>query len=793
MQLRHMMPFAGILCLAGALAQDKPANAQAPSVSAPVIKTETKLVLVDTVVADKKGNYIRDLALKDFRVWEDNKEVTVKSFSFEGDPNSPSNSQKHYLVLFFDNSTMEPGDQVQARKAAAKFIDGNAGPNRLIAIVNFGGSVRIAQNFTGDAERLKQVVAGVKTSAVSPNAQPRTVEVASLGMPTLGNAESDFGARSVMLALRSMAKNLASVPGRKTLIFLTSGFAMTEEVRSELTAVIDTCNKSNVAVYPIDVRGLVAGGGIGGPAAMTSPVGAPQARLLRAAFSFGAIGSFTSFGNSFLPQHAGGGGGGGAAGGGGGGGGARPGGGGAAGGGAAGGGTTGGGGRGGNTGGTTGGGGKGGTGGTTGGGRGGNTGGNTGGGRGGSGGGGRGPVGNILGQPYANNPYNQSRMLIPNFPPSATTNQAVLYALAEGTGGFVIVNTNDLVGGLEKIGREQNEYYVLGYSPGDSPEGSCHTLRVKVDRGGTVVRARSGYCNIRPVDFLAGNAVEKDLENRVAGSATGNVKASMQAPFFYTSPNIARVDMAMEIPADAISFEKAKKKFHSEVNILGIAYRPDGTVGARFSDTVKLDLDNKKELEAFKEQPLYYENQFEAAPGKYNLKVAFSAGGENFGKLEAPLEIDSFDGKKLALSAVALSKESRAVGDSETGLDAELLEGRKPLVVQGRQITPAGTNRFKKTDPAIIYAEIYEPLLLTEHPPVVGIQLRVLDRKTGEAKQDSGVMNVAPLIRAGNSVIPVGLKLPINSLASGGYRAEVKAIDSAGNTSVARVADFDLE
>ncbi len=228
-------------------------------------------------------------------------------------------------------------------------------------------------------------------------------------------------------------------------------------------------------------------------------------------------------------------------------------------------------------------------------------------------------------------------MLIPNFPPSATTNQAVLYALAEGTGGFVIVNTNDLIGGLEKIGREQNEYYVLGYSPGDSPEGSCHTLRVKVDRGGTVVRARSGYCNIRPVDFLAGNAVEKDLENRVAGSATGNVKASMQAPFFYTSPNIARVDMAMEIPADAINFEKAKKKFHSEVNILGIAYRPDGTVGARFSDTVKLDLDNKKELEAFKEQPLYYENQFEAAPGKYNLKVAFSAGGESFGKLETPL------------------------------------------------------------------------------------------------------------------------------------------------------------
>jgi hypothetical protein len=55
------------LCLSGALAQDKPANAQAPAGSQPVIKTETKLVLVDTVMTDK-GAYIHDLELKNFRV-----------------------------------------------------------------------------------------------------------------------------------------------------------------------------------------------------------------------------------------------------------------------------------------------------------------------------------------------------------------------------------------------------------------------------------------------------------------------------------------------------------------------------------------------------------------------------------------------------------------------------------------------------------------------------------------------------------------------------------------------------
>jgi hypothetical protein len=85
--------------------------------------------------------------------------------------------------------------------------------------------------------------------------------VASLAPPSLGpslsNAEADYGVHTVLLALRSLAKDLSTVPGRKTLVMLTSGFPLTVEFSSEVTAVIDTCNKANVAIYPIDVRGLI--------------------------------------------------------------------------------------------------------------------------------------------------------------------------------------------------------------------------------------------------------------------------------------------------------------------------------------------------------------------------------------------------------------------------------------------------------------------------------------------------------------------------------------------------------
>src|SRR5579872_3607123 len=269
---RVILAIAIVVLMRSTQAQQPAADAPAPGTS--TIHAETRLVLVDTVVTDKKGNYVRDLTVKDFRVWEDNKEQPIKSFSSEQDA-SPDKAQPRYLVLFFDNSTMDMSDQIRARQAAARFIDANAAPNRLIAVVDFGGTVRIAQNFTADANKLKQVVAGLKTSDVSPNAPP--VQVASLGtspitgstfgMPSLGNAEADFGARSVMLALRSLAKNLGTVPGRKTLVMLTSGFPVTPEIQSELTAVIATCNRYNVAVYPLDVRGLVGG-------AVASPSGA---------------------------------------------------------------------------------------------------------------------------------------------------------------------------------------------------------------------------------------------------------------------------------------------------------------------------------------------------------------------------------------------------------------------------------------------------------------------------------------------------------------------------------------
>ena len=485
---------------------------------------------VDVVVTDKKGKYIQDLTTKDFKLYEDNKEQPINSFSFGADPHGAVEAQRHYIVLFFDNSSMDLSDQPRARAAAGKFIDAYAGPNRVMSVMNFGGTLRIAQNFTTDAARLKQAVSGLSTSAVSPNNSAATEAAATGGaasdtpgnasgnsLPTaglqsgiagLGNAEGDFGAYTLLLSIRQLAKRLAAIPGRKSLVLFTAGFELSPERFSELTATIDACNKANVAVYPLDVRGLVTpmsqapradsretwvsaqGASNGWNSATQHALSAHSGSDAAGMQSWSAglqLAAFHRSSPAMLVRS------------------------------------------------------------TT---------------RqwwrrgrwrawrqwwwwnwrllGGSGGGDMAERAvevtgrhrrDMAGAPpgvgnYGNYHYNQTRQIVPPFPTSSTTNQQVMYVLASGTGGFPILNTNDLLPGLEKIAREQSEYYLLGYTPGDSPAGSCHTLKVKVERTGTNVRARSGFCNVQPSDPLAGKPIEKELETRASGPAAALKRCS---------------------------------------------------------------------------------------------------------------------------------------------------------------------------------------------------------------------------------------------------------------------------
>ncbi|MGA2882164.1 MAG: VWA domain-containing protein [Bryobacteraceae bacterium] len=362
---------------------------------------------------------------------------------------------------------------------------------------------------------------------------------------------------------------------------------------------------------------------------------------------------------------------------------------------------------------------------------------------------------------------------------SGAGSQQILFGLANGTGGFVVSNSADLLGGLQNIAKEQNQYYSLTYVAPESKEESCHSLRVKVDRKGTKVRSRTSYCTAKPLDLLAGTTAGKDLENRAAGPEAGGIAASMELPYFYLSPNVARVNLAMEIPADALKFQNQKGKQHAEINLLGIASTADGSVGARFSDAAKFDFENEAEIEKVKGKSLHYEKEFKVAPGQYRFTLAFSSGGQSFGKLEAPLVVEPRKPEELALSGIVLSKEAHPAADLGLGLGVSATGDGTPLVAQGMQVIPAGSYQFMKSEPAFFYFEIYD-----SNPASVSAQVRILDRNTAMSKWDSGLLKLSVPQQGGN--------LPLNTLTAGAYQLEVTAVGSSG-VRVKRTADFDVK
>ena len=361
--------------------------------------------------------------------------------------------------------------------------------------------------------------------------------------------------------------------------------------------------------------------------------------------------------------------------------------------------------------------------------------------------------------------------------------------LADATGGRELNRGNDLAAAFGLLSREQDEGYTLGYVPEESPEGSCHALKVTVSRPDVKVRGRNLYCNVRETSLAAANPAEKELEDLAAAPGASQTAASASVPFFYETNGVAHVNLALEIAAPALVAAAANGKLHASMDVLGLAYNLGDEVAARFRDTVSFDFDSRQQLEDFLRRPLHFERQFRIAPGNYRFRVIYRSGQGRAGAVETPLAIGPFDARRLSLSAIALSRELQPI--SQEAMQEEIEAGKKPLVFRGSRIVVSGSDVFAKAGPAEAYFEVYEPV--GSAPPLhLALRLRLVDARSGEQKWASGDIELSGLARPGNPAIPVALKLPVAALAPGTYFAEFTVKDPVTGQA-ARSVEFRME
>lgn len=96
-----------------------------------------------------------------------------------------------------------------------------------------------------------------------------------------------------------------------------------------------------------------------------------------------------------------------------------------------------------------------------------------------------------------------TRFLFPDerFSAAIRREKESLRTLAEETGGFALVDSNQFRQAFERVVREQSTYYLLGYRPPrDEPDDRLHQIRIRVDRPNVNVRARRSYVHTRRPD-----------------------------------------------------------------------------------------------------------------------------------------------------------------------------------------------------------------------------------------------------------------------------------------------------
>ena len=166
---------------------------------------------------------------------------------------APPATGERLMVLFFDVATIEPDDMRRATAAGVRFVNEAMKNADSLAVVTIGTRLSVVKDFTSNREELR-------TALESPGLLNETApDVGGLAGNPIGqtaDAATSLGVR--LRALTTLCQTLAPIQQKKTVLYFTSGMNRTAGAVAELRAATNACNRANVAIYPVDARGLVA-------------------------------------------------------------------------------------------------------------------------------------------------------------------------------------------------------------------------------------------------------------------------------------------------------------------------------------------------------------------------------------------------------------------------------------------------------------------------------------------------------------------------------------------------------
>jgi VWFA-related protein len=242
----------------------------------PVFRTETRIVEIPVIARDTRNSPDPDLTARELRLLDNGVEQNILSLEKFGGSTQPGDKTRdnapgarlgpRWSIILLDTLNTPLADQIRGRDGVFGMLRKLQEGKDRIAIYVLRGELRLLCDFTADPEILRSVLDSYQPEqlpigAVPPPPPSRPSSVSAGTLPPTPSEESVrlAGQRLTITleALTGIARRLKSLPGEKSLVWMTAGFPPphdphgVDEVSAQLRAV-------KVRLYPIDARGLIA-------------------------------------------------------------------------------------------------------------------------------------------------------------------------------------------------------------------------------------------------------------------------------------------------------------------------------------------------------------------------------------------------------------------------------------------------------------------------------------------------------------------------------------------------------
>jgi VWFA-related protein len=314
-----MRIFPGLMLIAAVLTSAAYAQTPAQQPQAPVPNAQstilhagTQLVVVDVVVQDKNGHPIHGLKPENFRLSEDKSPQAIRHFEEHSTltpappgpelPPMPPGTFTDYTpvapngtlnILLLDALNTPMTSQSFVRYELQQYVK-HANPGTRIAIFGLANRLILLQGFTSDPATLKDAVnhkliprssSLLNDPTGSGVDQPQLSDMVDANAPGMAmlaaniqefeaeteNMETQLRVQYTLDAFNTLGHYLAAFPGRKNLLWfsgsfplnilpdpsLQNPFAVAQLDEEEYRETTNLLTKAQVAVYPIDARGLM--------------------------------------------------------------------------------------------------------------------------------------------------------------------------------------------------------------------------------------------------------------------------------------------------------------------------------------------------------------------------------------------------------------------------------------------------------------------------------------------------------------------------------------------------------